>query len=143
MIVLRLGKLIAIALARHDLTENQYRTLGFIDEGNTDLAEMSVRLFMKKPNLTTLIDGLEARGLVERRRRTQDRRRVDLLLTDAGRSTYEAAAESAETDLAGMARLGDRDPTALLHSLSLWASAVEGGVALLRSERSAPDPAAP
>ena len=134
MIVLRLGKLIAMALAQHDLTENQYRALGFIDEGDPDLTEMSVRLVMKKPNLTTLIDGLVARGVVERRRRADDRRRVDLTLTKRGRALLEAASDEAERALASLAQLGDGDPQARLEAISTWGSTVEEAAALLRSK---------
>lgn len=136
MIVLRLGKLIAMALARLDLTENQFRALGFIDEGDPDLTEMSTRLVMKKPNLTTLIDGLVARGLVERRRSELDRRRVDLTLTESGEALYAAATGEADAALAAMARLGEGDPQERLDALSTWGEVVEAGAALLRTVRS-------
>lgn len=137
MIVLRLGKLIAMALARHDLTENQFRALGFIDEGDPDLTEMSTRLVTKRPNLTTLIDGLVARGLVERRRSELDRRRVDLTLTEAGQALFVAATNEADAALAAMARLADGDPRARLDALSTWGDVVEEGAALLRTALSA------
>src|ERR1700733_9883455 len=40
--------------------------------------------------LTRVIDQLEERGLLERMRRGNDRRKVDLELTDAGRKTVES-----------------------------------------------------
>jgi DNA-binding MarR family transcriptional regulator len=133
MIVLRLGKPIAMALARHDLTENQYRALGFIDEGDPDLTEMGTRLVVKRPNLTTLIDGLVARGLVERHRRELDRRRVDLTLTAAGKALFVAATDEADAALAAMARLAGGDPGRRLDALSAWGDVVEEGAALLRT----------
>ena len=132
MIVLRLGKLIAMALARHDLTENQFRALAFIHEGDPDLAEMSVRLVTKRSNLTTLIDGLEARGLVERRRRDDDRRRVELTLTRAGLTLFRRASEEADRALVGLARLGDGDPVERMDGLGRWATTVDEAATILR-----------
>lgn len=134
MIVLRLGKLIAMALARHDLTEHQFRALAFVRDGDPSLAEMSLRLVMKRPNLTTLIDGLEERGLVVRRRRADDRRRVELALTPAGLSTFLAASEEADRALAGLALLGDGDPGRRIDALRSWATTVDAAAAILSSE---------
>src|SRR6202035_4875853 len=44
-------------------------------------------LGMHAPRLVALIDDLEARGLVERRRDPRDRRNYAISLTDAGRQT--------------------------------------------------------
>jgi DNA-binding MarR family transcriptional regulator len=40
--------------------------------------------------LTRVLDQMEKRGLLERRRSTEDRREVELHLTDAGRETVES-----------------------------------------------------
>ncbi|MEZ5323344.1 MAG: MarR family transcriptional regulator [Microthrixaceae bacterium] len=133
LVVLRLGKLIAMALAGHDLTENQYRALAFIDEGDVDPAEMSVRLVMKRPNLTTLLDGLERRGLVERTRRTEDRRRIELRLTPSGSSLLDDATRSANDALTRLARLGAGPAHDRLAGLDTWAEAVEEAAAILRA----------
>lgn len=133
MVVLRLGKLIEMALASHDLTENQYRTLAFIRDGQADLSEMSIRLVMKRPNLTTLIGALEERGLIERRRHDHDRRRVQLTLTRDGSEVLRAASQEADRALAGLAELGEGDPQVRIDSLRAWATTIEAAAALLRS----------
>lgn len=125
MIVLRLGKRIEMVLAEHGLTPNQYRALGFIAEGDPNLAEMSDRLVMKRPNLTALLDGLVERGLIEKRRRSDDRRRVELVLSKAGAELFAAASEDAERALAMLASLDGRDPERRLRALSSWGPAVE------------------
>lgn len=135
MIVLRLAKLIDMALAEHGLTENQYRALGFIDEGQADLAEIGFRLVMKKPNVATLLDGLVTRGFVAKRARPNDRRRLDLKVTARGRAVFQAASDAAELALSGLATYGDGDPHQRLEGISLWASTVEEAAARLRSAR--------
>lgn len=125
MIVLRLGKRIEMVLAEHGLTPNQYRALGFIADGDPDLAEMSDRLVMKRPNLTALLQGLVDRGLVEKRRRDDDRRRVELVLSDAGRELFAAASKDADRALAALAALGGGDPERRLRALSSWGPTVE------------------
>jgi DNA-binding MarR family transcriptional regulator len=96
---------------------------------------MAVRLVMKRPNLTTLIDGLVVRRLVERRRPPPDRRRVDLVLTARGRKLLAAATASSERALTSLAELGGGDPRARVDALSIWGPAVEEAAALLRSTR--------
>ena len=138
MIVLRLAKLIDMALAEHGLTENQYRALGFIEEGKADLTEMGFRLVMKKPNVATLLDALVGRGLVAKRPRADDRRRLDLTVTERGRAVFRAASDAAELALTGLATYGDGDPHQRLEGISLWASTVEEAAARLRSARATP-----
>jgi MarR family 2-MHQ and catechol resistance regulon transcriptional repressor len=46
--------------------------------------ELAGKLLKSGGNLTTVVDNLEARGLVERRRRPQDRRFVQVALTPRG-----------------------------------------------------------
>lgn len=133
MVVLRLAKLIEMALATHDLTANQFRALAFAQDGRADLREMSVRLVTKRPNLTKLIDGLETRGLVTRVRVPTDRRRVALSLTDDGRTVLGAASAEADRALAGLAELGTGDPQDRLDALGAWTSTVEEAASLLRA----------
>jgi DNA-binding MarR family transcriptional regulator len=135
MIVLRLAKLVAMALAEHDLTEHQYRVLSFAAAGDADMTEMCTRLVMKPPNLSTLIDGLVARRLVERRRRHDDRRRVDLLLTSKGKRLVERATREAEDSLAGLAVLGEGTPDARMAGLDLWSTTIDEAARLLHSDR--------
>jgi DNA-binding MarR family transcriptional regulator len=65
-----------------------------IDElSQTDLA---ARLGMKKAATGTLIDGLEGKGLVERRRGREDRRLQLVSITDAGRDVVDTVDRMAE-----------------------------------------------
>ena len=75
-------------LNAHDLTENQFGALEAIYHlGPLHQHELGRKLFTSKGNLTVLVDKLEARGLVQRERDSNDRRLIAVHLTDAGRST--------------------------------------------------------
>jgi DNA-binding MarR family transcriptional regulator len=67
-------------------------------------------LGMHAPRLVALIDDLEARGLVERRRDPRDRRNYAISLTDAGRQTMrQIAAVAKEHEQALTAALHDEE----------------------------------
>lgn len=71
----------------HDLTPAQYNTLRILrgsgPEGLT-CGEIGERLVSPGPDVTRLLDRLEARGLILRLRDTQDRRVVRARITDEG-----------------------------------------------------------
>jgi DNA-binding MarR family transcriptional regulator len=72
-------------------------------EGSTQQA-VGGRLKLAAPRMVALIDDLEQRGLVERRRNPSDRRAYGLFLTGHGRSCLEkaqAAAAAEEEELLG------------------------------------------
>ncbi|MFD4509411.1 MarR family winged helix-turn-helix transcriptional regulator [Streptomyces sp. NPDC058457] len=56
--------------------------------------EVAGRLGVDRTTMVALLDGLEQRGLVERRRSPQDRRRNIVELTDAGRERMGRAEEA-------------------------------------------------
>lgn len=77
-------------LKAHDLSEQQWRVLRVLREQGpsepTVLAEQSVIL---TPSLTRILQNLETRGLVERKRHTEDGRRQVAALTKPGRELIE------------------------------------------------------
>jgi len=99
----RLGYLLKHVLAR--LTEAQTKALAPHGLNGRDLAvlsavasgeplsqlEVASRLRVDRTSIGDLIDGLEDRGLVERRRSPEDRRRNVVVLTELGESTFAAA----------------------------------------------------
>lgn len=52
-------------------------------------SELADKLLTSRSNLTTLIDNLERDGLVRRRRSEEDRRQIQVSLTDEGRDLIE------------------------------------------------------
>lgn len=57
--------------------------------------QIAAQLGTRPSRLVALVDGLERRGLVERRRSTQDRRNYALHLTGAGRDAMAVLAQAA------------------------------------------------
>ena len=76
-----------VALAPEGVTRTQFNVLRILRGADTPLPTMEVaeRMVDHTPGITRLIDRLEARGLVERVRCGQDRRRTLCTITDAGR----------------------------------------------------------
>ena len=72
------------------LTLAQIRVLRRLARGPRALGELAVELGISPTSMTRLIDRLEERGLVERRRDDPDRRRVVAALRPAGRDLVAA-----------------------------------------------------
>jgi long-chain acyl-CoA synthetase len=99
--VARLAKQVEVALAPLDLSLPQYRVLSLLADGSSASSVLARKLAVSPPSVTAVVDGLVARGLVERRDDPEDRRRLTLLLTRDGKRLLAAA------DVAGEARLDD------------------------------------
>ncbi|HEY1926071.1 MAG TPA: MarR family transcriptional regulator [Caulobacteraceae bacterium] len=77
--------------AGRDLTLSQWIVLKMIDEGVATTPGEAARLLGHNTGATTrLVDQLESRGLLERRREAEDRRVVSLILTPAGKTKAKA-----------------------------------------------------
>jgi DNA-binding MarR family transcriptional regulator len=96
-----MAKQVEIGLGSVDLSLPQYRVLGLLDEASAVQSYLAERLAVRPPSVTSVIDGLVARGLVERRHVASDRRQVDHVLTAEGHRLLDAA------DAATAARLHD------------------------------------
>ncbi len=120
-----LSKRVEVALAQVELTLPQYRVLGILAEGTAAASGLADRLAVRRPSITALIDGLVARGLVDRRQEDADRRRVELRLTSEGTSTLARADAAVDEYLVAIAgHLPDKDEAMALRSLELWARAM-------------------
>ena len=121
-----LSKRVEVALGLLDLTLPQYRVLGILAEGSAASSGLAERLAVRPPSITAVIDGLVARGLVERKQEDSDRRRIALRLTDEGTRTIAEANRSVDEYLASIAAcLPSREDEALaLRALELWGRAL-------------------
>jgi long-chain acyl-CoA synthetase len=121
-----LSKQAELALAGIDLTLAQYRVLGLLGEGSAMSSAISDRLAVRPPSVTALVDGLVARGLVDRHADAGDRRRVAVTVTPAGLDVLAAADAAVDARLAGIAEwLGDGDGGAgALDELGRWSGAL-------------------
>ncbi len=95
----RLARQVEVGLGQVDLSLPQYRILMFLDEGATVASKLADHLAVSRPTITAVVDGLVARGLVERRPHDQDRRRVGHALTEAGRQLLQEADRSVDARL--------------------------------------------
>lgn len=80
-------------LDKLNLTYTQYVTMMALWEGGTmGVNELGKRLYLDSGTLTPLLKKLEAKGLIVRRRSTEDERRVEVSLTERGRAMEDEAA---------------------------------------------------
>jgi MarR family transcriptional regulator, 2-MHQ and catechol-resistance regulon repressor len=76
---------LAPGLQRHDLTPSQFGVLEALYHlGSMHQRDLGERILRSSGNMTLVIDNLEKRGLVERRRSADDRRFVSIHLTGTG-----------------------------------------------------------
>jgi len=82
-----LSSRINLILAKNSLTESQFNVLDALFHlGHLTQKELSKKLLKSGGNITMVIDNLEKRGLVERRRGEKDRRTFTIHLTGEGRN---------------------------------------------------------
>lgn len=123
--VARLAKVVELALGEVELSLPQYRALAFLDAGSSAPTALAGHLAVTKPSITALVDGLVARGYVERRPDPEDRRRVVHTLTPAGQAALARADVAVEAALDRLlARLPEPDRTTARHGLRPWARAL-------------------
>jgi long-chain acyl-CoA synthetase len=132
-----MAKQVELGLGSVDLSVPQYRVLGLLDESSAFSSALAERLAVRPPSITAIIDGLVARGLVERHPDESDRRRVDHALTDSGLTVLtkaDAAVTARLSDIAGC--LGDPVETErALDGLATWRQAF---IAYRAARRSGP-----
>jgi DNA-binding MarR family transcriptional regulator len=120
-----LSKRVEVALGTVDLTLPQFRVLGILAEGSSAASGLADRLAVRRPSITALIDGLVARGLVDRRQEEDDRRKVALRLTTEGERILDEADRAVDEYIASLAGyLPSKDEAMALRSLELWGRAM-------------------
>jgi long-chain acyl-CoA synthetase len=121
-----LSKQVELGLAEAELSLSQYRILGILDEGSAMSSALAERLAVRPPSVTAVIDGLVARGLVDRTHSEDDRRRISLGMTPQGRAVLEAA-DRAVNERLGLIASGlpsARSRAKALDDLALWHEAL-------------------
>jgi long-chain acyl-CoA synthetase len=127
-VLARLSKVVEHALG-DDLSLPQYRLLAFLAHGDRAASALADRLDVSRPSITGLVDGLVKRGLVERRNSTDDRRRVDHVITPAGKTALTAADRAVNERLEVIAaRLPDDEGAAALKAIAKLESALDAGL---------------
>jgi len=121
-VIARLARQVELAVATVDLSLSQYRALSLLGEGKEAASALADKLAVSRPSVTGVIDGLVARGLVERHHVDGDRRRVGLDLTGDGRRLLAAADEEVERRLRDIAAYG---PQPGFEGLGPWKEALD------------------
>ena len=79
----------------------QFRTLRFIQRNpDSSLSHLAEHLGLTLPSVSKLVDGLVKQKLITRKESTADRRRITLVLTQAGASIVDTARAGARANLA-------------------------------------------
>jgi long-chain acyl-CoA synthetase len=121
-----LAKQVELGLATVDLSLSQYRILGLLAEGSAMSSSLAERLAVRPPSVTAVIDGLVARGLVERTHSEDDRRRISLGITANGQAVLDTADVAVNGRLEQIAAglPNARASARALENLALWHEAL-------------------
>jgi len=79
-----LARVVELMLDQEDLTIQRYRVLIYLASEPASTTELADRLSVRPPTVTRLVDGLAARGYVERQADETDGRRSTHVLTQSG-----------------------------------------------------------
>lgn len=132
--VVRLSRRLEVALAEVDLTLSQYRVLVFLANGESRPSRIAPNVNVTRPTVTALVDGLVARGLVDRQPDETDRRRVRHRVTPAGDRALGEADRAVEANLRSLsAHLDQACAADAVESLALWHRAIDTAIATAES----------
>jgi DNA-binding MarR family transcriptional regulator len=122
---------------RYDVTGGQLLCLMALKErGPLTLSGIAHNLFMSSSTLVGIVDRLERKGWVVRRRGTEDRRQVRISLTDPGRLLLESAPSPLQDHLAeALKELPELEQVAIAMSLERVVDLMETGEAAARRAR--------
>lgn len=125
----RLSKRLDLALSSVELSLPQYRLLVFLSRRSELASGLADHLAVSPPTVTTLVDGLVARRLVERTADEHDRRRVRHELTPSGRRVLDAADRALGERLHALAaHLSPAQARRAFEGLELWQHALDAEI---------------
>ena len=79
-----------VATAKFDITVEQFHILRFVRRGTASMSELATAKNISRPAMSQAVEILVKKGLLTRVQSTQDRRYVDLALTEAGNHLLDA-----------------------------------------------------
>jgi DNA-binding MarR family transcriptional regulator len=124
-VVARLARQVERAVDPLELSLAQYRVLALLGDGSSASSALAAQLAVSPPSISSVVDGLVTRGLVERRPDPADRRRLALLLTGAGTTLLADADQAVSDRLAEIATYLDDDVEPTLRALEGWNRALD------------------
>lgn len=93
---------VKIALRSHDLTHAQLNVLYILFENDPEPVsanELKKKILVSNPDVTRLLDRLVKKGYVQRETCPENRRKIDIALTDSGRKMFVKAHHSAKQSI--------------------------------------------
>jgi long-chain acyl-CoA synthetase len=134
-ILARLARQVELAAGTVDISLAQYRLLILLSEGKEAASALADKLAVTRPSVTGVVDGLVARGLVERDHDVDDRRRVGHALTAEGRRVLATADAEVERRLDDIVAHRPEGAAAAFAGLAPWQQALDAHRATRRAER--------
>jgi long-chain acyl-CoA synthetase len=120
-----LARLLEITLGDVGLSLPQYRLLGYLSRGSSAASPAARELSTSRPSVTALVDGVVAKGLVERLPDPGDRRKITLAMTASGFDALSQADTAITARLETVASyLPADDGAQALDGLGLWSRAL-------------------
>jgi DNA-binding MarR family transcriptional regulator len=115
----------SLAASEEQVTLPQYRALVVLaNRGPQRVADLAELLDVERSTATRMCDRLEGKGLITRERSREDRRTVELALTDAGRTLVAAVTRKRVRDIRRiLARMPEQPRVALVGALESFADA--------------------
>jgi MarR family 2-MHQ and catechol resistance regulon transcriptional repressor len=86
-----LSKMTLKVMAKENITEQQMAVLNILMKGPVQMNQLCRELIVSSPNITTLVDRMEKKGLVNRTEDVKDRRKTEIQLTPNGKKLFDAA----------------------------------------------------
>lgn len=83
----------ATATGNFDITVEQFHVLRYVRRGTDSMSELATAKNISRPAISQAVDVLVRKGLLTRVHSTQDRRFVELALTDAGHDLLDTVFE--------------------------------------------------
>lgn len=77
------------ATAKFDITVEQFHVLRYVRRGTDSMSELATAKNISRPAISQAVEVLVKKGLLTRVQSTQDRRFVDLALTEAGNNLLD------------------------------------------------------
>src|SRR5215469_14812968 len=116
---MRLAELTGPALEPFGISGRQCAVLVAVNEqAPSSQHDVAQRMGVDRTTMVALVDELEAKGLVERRPDSRDRRKNVVALTEAGRTTLEGATRAVdEAERRFLGPLSDDEAAALRETL--------------------------
>jgi DNA-binding MarR family transcriptional regulator len=105
----------------YDLTVPQFRTMAYISRNpGASLSAAAEFIGLTLSSMSILVNGLVERGLIDRETSSQDRRRVNLTLTETGANNFGNVLRTTERRLADVVTdLSDSERACVVEALEL------------------------